>query len=101
MTCSQFYQSLPPPWDRPIPEFGPVKELHKVAREAANDKCAGNRLYYAAWRRKFIAMVHSQRMLVADKSLALALALDAKQEVLASILGQLNYDAKTYAAIIR
>jgi hypothetical protein len=29
MTINKYYQSLPEPWDVKIPEYGPIKELHK------------------------------------------------------------------------
>jgi hypothetical protein len=56
---------------------------------------------YAVWRRRFFAMVHTQRMLVDDKAVALSAALDTKQEILSQIVRGLNYDARTYAAVIR
>jgi hypothetical protein len=46
-------------------------------------------------------MVHNQRMLVADKALALFAALDTTNQDLAVILRGLNYNAATYAALIR
>jgi hypothetical protein len=46
-------------------------------------------------------MVHTQRMLVADKAVALSAALDTKQEILSQVVRGLNYDARTYAAVIR
>jgi hypothetical protein len=58
-------------------------------------------LSYAAWRRRFRAMVHLQRMLVADKAVALSAALDKKQDILAQIIRGLNYDERTYAVLIR
>jgi hypothetical protein len=64
-------------------------------------KFTGDRLGYSAWRRKFFAMVHNQRMLVADKALALSAALDTTNQDLAAILRGLNYDAATYATLIR
>jgi hypothetical protein len=64
-------------------------------------KFAGDRLGYSVWRRKFFAMVHNQRMLVADKALVLSAALDTTNQDLATILSGLSYDAATYAALIR
>jgi hypothetical protein len=39
--------------------------------------------------------IHPQRMLVADKAVALLAALDKKQDILAQIVRGLNYDART------
>jgi hypothetical protein len=64
-------------------------------------KFTGDRLSYASWRRKFFAMVHNQRMLVADKALALSAALDTMKEDLNVVKRGLNYDAALYAALIR
>jgi hypothetical protein len=98
MTMREYYDSLPEPWDVELIEYGPVKELHKVK---FTEKFAGDRMGYAVWRRRFFAMVHTQRMLVADKAVALSAALDTKQEILSQIVRGLNYDARTYAAVIR
>jgi hypothetical protein len=100
MTMQEYYQSLPQSWVVEIPEFGPIKELHKI-RFGEHERFAGDHLLYAAWRRRFRAMVHSQRMLVADKAVALSAALDKKQDILAQIVRGLNYDARTYAVLIR
>ena len=98
MTMTEYYDSLPEPWDVEILEDGPVKELHKVK---ITDKFAGDRMGYTIWRRRFFAMVHTQRMLVSDKAVALSAALDTKQEILSQVVRGLNYDARTYAAVIR
>jgi hypothetical protein len=100
MTMREYYQSLPQSWVVEIPEFGPIKELHKI-RFGEHERFAEDRLLYAAWRRRFRAMVHSQRMLVADKAVVLSAALDKKQDILAQIVRGLNYDARTYAVLIR
>jgi hypothetical protein len=75
------------------------KNLYKVGGHVA--KFTGDRLGCSAWRWKFFAMVHNQRMLVADKALALSAALDTTNQDLAAILRGLNYDLATYAALIR
>jgi hypothetical protein len=98
MTMREYYDSLPEQWDVDLQEYGPVNELHKVK---FTEKPAGDRMGYAVWRRRFFAMVHTQRMLVADKAVALSAALDTKQEILSQIVRGLNYDARTYAAVIR
>jgi hypothetical protein len=98
MTIREYYNSLPEPWDVALTEYGPVKELHKVK---FTEKFTGDRMGYAVWRRRFFAMVHTQRMLVADKAVALSAALDTKQEILSQIGRGLNYDARTYAVVIR
>jgi hypothetical protein len=95
MSCDKFYDSLEKPWNIRIPEYGKIKELYKV--RARVSKFTGDRLAYASWRRKFFAMVHNQRMLVADKALALSAALDTTNAVMRG----LNYDAAMYAALIR
>jgi hypothetical protein len=77
-----------------LTEYGPVKELHKVK---FTEKFAGDRMGYAVWRRRCFAMVHTRRMLVADKAVALSAALDTKQEILSQVARGLNYDARTYA----
>jgi hypothetical protein len=59
MTINKYYQSLPEPWDVTIPEYGPIKELHKV-RFTQQQRFSGDRLWYAAWRRRFLAVVHTQ-----------------------------------------
>jgi hypothetical protein len=100
MTMREYYQSLPHSWVVEIPEFGPIKELHKI-RFGEHERFAGDCLLYTAWRRRFWAMVHSQRMLVADKAVALSAALDKKQDILAQIVRGLNYDARTYGVLIR
>jgi hypothetical protein len=97
--CDEYYESLAKPWNSRIPDYGKIKELYKVGAHVA--KFTGDRLCYSAWRRKFFAMVHNQRMLVADKALALSAALDTTNQDLAAILLGLNYDAATYAALIR
>jgi hypothetical protein len=56
---------------------------------------------YAVWRRRFFAMVHTQRMLVADKAVALSAALDTKQEILSQVVRGLNYDARTYGSTLQ
>jgi hypothetical protein len=98
-TCDEYYESLTKPWNIRTPDYGKIKELYKVGTHVA--KFTGDRLGYSAWRRKFFAMVHNQRMLVADKALALSAALDTTNQYLAAILRGLNYDAATYAALIR
>jgi hypothetical protein len=67
MTMREYYQSLWQSWVVEIPEFGPIKEFHKI-RFGEHERFTGDRLSYAACRRRFRAMVHSQRMLVADKA---------------------------------
>jgi hypothetical protein len=57
-------------------------------------------LSYPVWRRRFIATVHSQRMLISDKALALSTALDRKNETLGAMIGGLHYDPTTYAGLI-
>jgi hypothetical protein len=98
MKMREYYDSLPEPWDVALTEYGPVKELHKVK---FMEKFAGDRMGYAVWRRRFFAMVHTQRMLVADKAVALSAALDTKQEILSQVVRGLNNHARTYAAVIR
>jgi hypothetical protein len=83
-TCDEYYESLTKPWNTWIPDYGKIKELYKVAAHVA--KFTGDRLSYSAWKRKFFAMVHNQRMLVADKALALSAALDTTNQDLAAIL---------------
>jgi hypothetical protein len=100
MTMQEYYQSLPQSWVVEIPELGPNNKLHKI-RFGEHERFDGDRLSYAAWRRRFWAMVHSQRMLVADKAVTLLAALDKKQDILAQIVSGLNYDARTYAVLIR
>jgi hypothetical protein len=46
-------------------------------------------------------MVHNQRMLLADKALALSAALDTTKANLNAVMRGLNYDVATYAALIR
>jgi hypothetical protein len=99
MSCDEFYDSLEKPWNIRIPEYGKIKELYKVGVHVS--KFTGDRLSYASWRRKFFAMVHNQRMLLADKALALSAALDTTKEDLNAGMRGLNYDAATYAAFIR
>jgi hypothetical protein len=100
MTSQEYYMSLKSPWDFKPQRTGTVKELHKVCF-TEQEKFAGDRLAFAAWRRRFFAMVHTQNMLVADKAVALSAALDLKQENLKNIVRGLNYDARTYTIIIR
>jgi hypothetical protein len=83
MTMREYYDSLPEPWDVALTEYRPVKELHKVK---FTEKFAGNQMGYAVWRRRFFSMVHTQRMLVADKAVALSAALDTKQEILSQVV---------------
>jgi hypothetical protein len=59
-----------------------------------------NRLNYPVKSRRFIATVQMQRMLISDKALALATALDKKVEMLEQIVRGLHYDALTYAGLI-
>jgi hypothetical protein len=47
MTINKYYQSLPEPWDVTIPEYGPIKELHKV-RFTEQQRFLGDRLSNAA-----------------------------------------------------
>jgi hypothetical protein len=100
MTINEYYQSLPEPWDVTIPEYGLIKELHK-ARFTEQQRFSGDRLSDAAWRRRFLAVVHTQRMLVADKAVALSAALDIKINILSQVVQGLNYEAQTYATLIR
>jgi hypothetical protein len=46
-------------------------------------------------------VVHTQRLLVADKVVALSAALDTKIDILSQVVQGLNYDARTYATLIR
>jgi hypothetical protein len=77
-TQRTYYRSLSAPWDILPPDHGPVKEYYKV-KDANKDKFEGDRLNYPIWRRRFIATVHAQRMLISDKALALSTALDKKK----------------------
>jgi hypothetical protein len=99
MSCDKFYDSLEKPWNIRIPEYEKIKEFYKVGAHVS--QFTGDRLSYASWRRKFFAMVHNQRMLVADKALALSAALDTTKEELNAVMLWLNYDAATYSALIR
>jgi hypothetical protein len=76
-TMRTYYRSLKEAWNELPPDQGPVK-----VRDANKDLFSGNRLNYPVWRRRFIATVHMQRMLISDKALALATALDKKVEML-------------------
>jgi hypothetical protein len=98
-TMRTYYRSLKEPWNELPPDQGPVKEFHKV-KEANKDLFSGNRLNYPVWRRRFIATVHMQRMLISDKALALASALDKKVEMLEQMVRGLHYDAPTYVGLI-
>jgi hypothetical protein len=98
-TVRTFYMSLADPWSIIPPDSGPVKEYYKV-KDANQDKFSGDRLSYPVWRRRFIATVHSQRMLIWDKALALSTALDRKNETLGAMIGGLHYDPTTYAGLI-
>jgi hypothetical protein len=98
-TCDEYYELLTKPWNTRIPDYGEIKEIYKVGANVAT--FTGDRLGYSVWRRKFFAMVHNQRMLVADKALALSAILDTTNQDLAAIFRGLNYDAATYAALIR
>jgi hypothetical protein len=98
-TMRTFYKSLVQPWDIIPPETGPVKEHYKV-RDANKDQFAGDRINFPVWRRRFLATVHSSRMLILDKALALSMALDKKNETLASMIRGLHYDPITYAGLI-
>jgi hypothetical protein len=99
MSCEEFYDSLEKPWNIRIPEYGKIKELYKVGAHVS--KFTGDRLSYASWRRNFFAMVHNQRMLVADKALALSAALDTTKEDLNDVMRGLNYNGAMYATLIR
>jgi hypothetical protein len=77
MTMQEYYASLPSPWDIPVPEYGPIKELHKV-RFTDQEKFTGDRLQYAAWTRRFFAIVHTKRTIVSEKAEALSTVLDTK-----------------------
>jgi hypothetical protein len=94
-----YYRSLKEPWNELPPDQGPAKEFYKV-KNANKDLFSGNRLNYPVWRSRFIATVHMQRMLILDKALALATALDKKVEMLEQMLRGLHYDATTYAGLI-
>jgi hypothetical protein len=98
-TQRTYYRSLSSPLDILPPDHGPVKEYYKV-KDANKDKFEGDRLNYPIWRRRFIATVHAQRMLISDKALALSTALDKKNDILGPMVKGLHYDATTYAAII-
>jgi hypothetical protein len=80
-TMRTYYRSLKEPWNELPPDQGPVKEFYKV-KDANKELFSGNRLNYPVWCRRFIATVHMQRMLISDKALALATALDKKVEML-------------------
>jgi hypothetical protein len=45
-------------------------------------------------------MVHSQRMLISDKALALSTALDKKVDLLGNLIRGLHYDPMTYTILI-
>jgi hypothetical protein len=94
-----FYKSLVQPWDIILKETGPVKKYYKL-RDANKDQFAGDRINFPVWRRRFLAMVHSSRMLILDKALALSMALDKKNETLASMIRGSHYNPITYAGII-
>jgi hypothetical protein len=98
-TIRTFYTSLADPWSIIPPDSGPVKEYYKV-KDANQDKFSGGRLSYPVWRRRFIATVHSQRMLILDKALALSTALDRKNETLGAMIGGHHYDPTTYKGLI-
>jgi hypothetical protein len=98
-TMRTFYKSLVQQWNIISPETGPVNEYYKV-RDANKDQFAGDRINFPVWRRRFLATVHLLRMLILDKALALSMALDKKNETLASMIRGLHYHPITYAAII-
>jgi hypothetical protein len=99
-TMRTFYKSLVQPWNIIPPETGPVKEYYKV-RDANKDQFAGDRIIFPVWRRRFLATVHSSRMLILDKALALSMALDKKNETLALMIRGLHYDAGIIAELER
>jgi hypothetical protein len=70
-----------------------VKDLNK-------DKFAGDRMNYPVWRRRFIATVRSQQMLISDKALALSTALDKKIDLLGNMIRGQHYDSTTYTILI-
>jgi hypothetical protein len=76
-----------------------VKEYYKV-KDSNRDQFAGDRMNYNVWRRRFIATVHSQRMLISDKALALSTALDKTVDLLGNMIRGLHYDPTTYAILI-
>jgi hypothetical protein len=92
-TMQEYYDGLTSPWNKQMPIYGPIKELYKI-RNDGQEK-------FAAWRTTFHATVHTQRMNVLDKALALSATLDSKEENLSSMLKALNYDGAIYATIIK
>jgi hypothetical protein len=93
------YRSLVEPWSIILPEQGAVKEYNKV-ENANKDRFMGDRLPYPVWRRRFIATVHAQRMLISDKALALSTPFDSKNETLGPLIRSLHYDPPTYVKLI-
>jgi hypothetical protein len=65
-TLRTFYRSLNKPWDVLPNEQGQIKEYYKV-KDANQEKFAGDRLCYPIWRRRFIATVHTTKMLYPTK----------------------------------
>jgi hypothetical protein len=84
-TEQTFYHSLTTPWDVLPPDQGMVKEYDKV-KDSNKHQFAGNMMNYPVWRRRFIATVHSQQMLISDKALALSTALDKNVELLGNMI---------------
>jgi hypothetical protein len=76
-----------------------VKEYYKV-KDSNKDQFAGDGMNYLVWRQRFIATVHSKRMLIFDKALALSTALDNKVDLLGNMIRGLHYDPKIYATLI-
>jgi hypothetical protein len=98
-TFRTFYHSLTTLWDVLPPDQGMVKEYYRV-KDSNKDQFAGNRMNYPVWRQRFIATVHSQRMLISDKALAWSTALDNKVDLLGNMIRGLHYDPTTYAILI-
>jgi hypothetical protein len=61
---------------------------------------AGDRLFYPVWRSRLIATVHTTKMLISNKALALSTLMDKNNETLRLMMGGLHYDASTYAGLI-
>jgi hypothetical protein len=76
-----------------------VKDYYKV-KDLNKDQFAGDIMNYPVCRRRFIATVHSQRMLISDKALALSTALDKKVDLLGNMIRGLHYDPTTSAILI-
>jgi hypothetical protein len=93
----RYFGDFPGPWKVRPPTTGPVREFNKTKDPT---RSLGSQEDYEPWRRQMIAAVHSKKMPISKKCIAITAQMDPKTQELKHIMSVIKYNASSYKLFI-